>query len=189
MSREFQTSRKLSNSAWLARKINKRPQKIWSTHLIFVTTITTARCVKNLAKYKIFLLEREKNAWQSVYFTHSVKFYAQFFARQHLWQIYGLSIVRFLILKLRYCEKMKNVRYGKAIISCWNGIDPLTTARYYIFVPFVYLQSHWDLIAYSFDQRLSHVYRYFDDKIVSQIMSLFLYLFWEEEGGGLVNPL
>ena len=111
----------------------------------------------------VFILRR-------VYILHSVKFYAQYFARQHLWQI-----VRLLVLKLRYCEKMKNVRYGKAIIS---------SARYYIFVPFVYLQSHWDLIAYSFDQRLSHVYRYFDNKIVSQIVSLFLYLFWEEEGVG-----
>ena len=56
----------------------------------------------------------------------------------------------------------------------------------------MYLHSHWGLIAYLFDQlneRLSHGYLYFDNKIVSLIMSLFLYLFWGEEGGGLVNPL
>ena len=35
-------------------------QSSLGAHLIFVTTITTAGCVKNLAKCKIFQLERKK---------------------------------------------------------------------------------------------------------------------------------
>ena len=39
----------------------QNPQGAWQSHFIFVTTITTAGCVKNSAKCKIFQWIRERN--------------------------------------------------------------------------------------------------------------------------------
>ena len=76
-------------------------------HLIFVTTITTAGCVRNLAKCKIFQLEREKTK----FFTHS-------FSR-----IYLLSSVKFDGFKLRLCKKLQ-IR-GMMITSYLIGLPVL----------------------------------------------------------------
>ena len=72
------------------------------TYLIFVTTITTAGCVKNLAKCKNFQMEHEKLLYTQCEILHTV-----------LSQIYELPSVKFLGLKLQLCQKIRNIRYGK----------------------------------------------------------------------------
>ena len=58
-----------------------------SPHLIFVTAIITAGCVKKLSKYKVFQLEREQAALQTV-------------------------CAKFLGLKLQLCKKDKYEVYS-----------------------------------------------------------------------------
>ena len=72
-------------------------------YLIFITTITTAGCVTNLVKCKNFGMEREKLLYtQQCEILHMV-----------LSQIYELSSVKFLGLKLQLCKRITNIRYGK----------------------------------------------------------------------------
>ena len=77
-------------------------------YLIFVTTITTAGCVKNLAKCKNFQMEHEKLLYTQTQceILHTV-----------LSQIYELPSVKFLGLKLQLCQKITNIRYGKMNIE------------------------------------------------------------------------
>ena len=83
-------------SKWNLRPLNQLTRWRTSTAalLIFVTTITSVGCVKNLAKYK-FPIWTQKPALHPV-----------------LSRIYALSSENFLGLNLGLCKKNTNIRYG-----------------------------------------------------------------------------
>ena len=65
----------------------------WQTYLVFVTTITTAGCVKKLSHMYNFPITMQKDYFtHCVKFTHTVKSYTQFCREKTLSRIYALSI-------------------------------------------------------------------------------------------------
>ena len=105
----------------LAKHINVWPTygRVWG-YLIFVTTITTAGCVKNLAKCKNFQMEREELLYTKCKIWHTV-----------LSQFMNFQVWNFLAWSCNCVKKMKlsgmggwalyNCKRRMIIFTCYNG--------------------------------------------------------------------